>query len=147
LWTLPPERVKNKNRHEIPLSAPARALLAELPRISEFVFTTTGAAPVSGFARAKRRLDQAITPPLLPWVLHDLRRSLASGMAALGVQVPVVERILNHIGGSFAGVAGVYQRYDFAKEKRRALELWGRHVLSLAQHPKSSNVIDLASRG
>jgi hypothetical protein len=80
-------------------------------------------------------------------VLHDLRRSLASGMAALGVQLPVVEKILNHVGGSFAGVAGVYQRYDFAKEKRRALELWGRHVLSLAQPPESSNVIDLAAHG
>src|SRR5262249_24201699 len=124
LWTLPAERVKNKTRHEIPLSAPARALLAELPRISEFVFTTTGSTPVSGFARAKHRLDRAISPPLPPWVLHDLRRSLASGMAALGVQMPVVEKILNHVGGSFAGVAGIYQRYDFAKEKRHALELW-----------------------
>src|SRR5262249_48114226 len=99
LWTLPAERVKNQNRHEIPLSAPARALWAELPRISEFVFPTTGAARVSGSARAKRRLDQAIPPPLAPWVLHDLRRSLASGMAALGVQLPVVEKILNHVGG------------------------------------------------
>jgi integrase len=147
LWTLPPERVKNKTRHEIPLSAPARALLTDLPRVSEFAFTTTGTAPVSGFARVKRRLDQAITPPLAPWVLHDLRRSLASGMAALDVQLPVVEKILNHVGGSFAGVAGVYQRYDFSKEKRDALELWGRHVLSLAQRPKSSNVIDLAVHG
>jgi integrase len=147
LWTLPAERVKNKNRHEIPLSAPARAILADLPRISELVFTTTGTTPVSGFASAKRRLDRTISPPLPSWVLHDFRRSLASGMAALGVQMQVVERLLNHVGGSFAGVAGVYQRYDFAKEKRRALELWGRHVLSLAQRPEPSNVIDLAARG
>jgi integrase len=147
LCTLPAERVKNKKKHEIPLNAPARALLAELPRISEFVFSTTGTAPVSGFARAKRRLDQAIIPPLPPWVLHDLRRSLASGMAALGVQLPVVEKILNHVGNSFSGVRGVYQRYDFAKEKRHALELWGRHVLALAQRPRPSNVIDLAVRG
>ena len=152
LWTLPAERVKNKNRHEIPLSAPARALLADVPRISEFVFTTTGVAPVSGFARAKRRLDQAITPPLPPWVLHDLRRSLASGMAALGVQMPVVEKILNHVGGSFAGVAGVYQRYDFAKEKRHALEAWGRHILALEHGLTGDNVVsldalNLAARG
>src|SRR5262249_20860379 len=101
LWTSRAERVKNKPGKEIRWSAPARALWAELPRISEFVFTTTGSTPVSGFARAKHRLDGAISPPLPPWVLHDLRRSLASGMAALGVQMPVVEKILNHVGGSF----------------------------------------------
>jgi integrase len=145
LWTLPAERVKNKTKHEVPLSAPARVTLAGLPRIGDFVFTTTGTTPVSGFAPVKRRLDAAITPPLAPWVLHDLRRSLASGMARLGVRVEVVEKILNHVGGSFAGVRGVYQRHDFAKEKQRALELWGNHVLALARRPKrGSNVIKLA---
>jgi integrase len=147
LWVLPGTRSKNKVRHEVPLSAPAREILAGLPRIGEFVFTTTGTTPVSGFSRVKRRLDQTITPPLAPWVLHDLRRSLASGMARLGVRLEVVEKVLNHVGGSFAGVAGVYQRYDFAKEKRTALETWGRHVLALTRRPRRSNVVKLPARG
>jgi integrase len=150
LWTLPPERVKNKRVHEVPLSAPAREILAGLPRIdgaAGFVFTTTGGSPASGFSKAKKRLDGAVSPPLAPWVLHDLRRTLASGMARLGVQMPTVEKILNHAGGSFAGVAGVYQRHDFAKEKRAALELWGRHVLALGRRPRRSNVVTLATRG
>jgi integrase len=66
-----------------------------------------------------------------PWVLHDLRRTVASGMARLGIGLPTIERLLNHSSGSFAGIVGVYQRYDFAEEKRRAAEAWGRHVLTL----------------
>jgi integrase len=144
LWTLPAERVKNKTKHEVPLSPPAREILASLPRIGELVFTTTGATPVSGFAPVKRRLDAAISPPLAPWVLHDLRRSLASGMARLSVRLEVVEKILNHTGCSFAGVAGVYQRHDYAAEKRSALELWAHHILSLSRRSKrSGNVITL----
>jgi integrase len=144
LWTLPASRTKNKIKHEIPLPPPAREILAGLPRISELVFTTTGTTPVSGFAPVKRRLDAAISPPLPAWVLHDLRRSLASGMARLGVRLEVVEKILNHTGGSFAGVAGVYQRHDYAAEKRSALELWARHILSLSRRSKRGNVVNLA---
>jgi hypothetical protein len=52
-------------------------------------------------------------------------------MARLGVGLPVIEKVLNHVSGSFAGVVGIYQRHDFAGEKRRALELWGAHVESI----------------
>ena len=52
-------------------------------------------------------------------------------MARLGVQLPVVEKILNHSGNSFSGVAGIYQRHDFADEMRQALELWAQHLLTL----------------
>ncbi len=139
LWTLPAERVKNKTKHEVPLSPPAREILASLPRIETadgFVFSITGRTSPSGFSKAKHRLDAAISPPLAPWVLHDLRRSVASGMARLGVRLEVIEKVLNHTGGSFAGVAGVYQRHTFAQEKQAALELWARHILSLSRRPK-----------
>jgi len=58
---------------------------------------------------------------------------MATRMAALGVALPVVEKLLNHISGSFAGVAGVYQRHDFADEKRVALECWTQHLLTLVE--------------
>jgi integrase len=79
--------------------------------------------------------------PLEPWRLHDLRRSMASGMAKMGVQMPVVEKILNHISGSFAGVAGVYQRHDFADEKRKALEIWARHLRSFETGDETADVV------
>ena len=65
------------------------------------------------------------------WTFHDLRRTMASGMARLGVSLPVIEKILNHSGGSFRGIVGVYQRHSFADEKRAALDLWGAHVARL----------------
>jgi integrase len=132
LWTLPAERVKNGKKHEVPLGRAATDILVRLPRIGEaFALTTTGAAPVGGFGLGKCRLDALLPPSMQPWVLHDLRRTVASGMARLGIGLPTIERLLNHSSGSFRGVVGVYQRHDFAEEKRQAAEAWGRHVLTL----------------
>jgi integrase len=132
LWTLPASRVKNAKEHDVPLSRAALDILAGLPRIGEiFVLTTTGATPVSGYAKGKRRLDALLPADMPPWRLHDLRRTTASGLAKLGVNLPTIERLLNHTSGSFAGIVGIYQRHDFAQEKRRAAEAWGRHVLAL----------------
>jgi hypothetical protein len=74
-----------------------------------------------------------------PWRLHDLRRTVASGMARLGINLPVIEKIMNHTSGSFAGIVGVYQRHTFAEEKRAALETWGQFVTGLRDESVSSN--------
>jgi integrase len=138
-WTLPRERTKNAEPHALPVVSGMKALLADLPRFegSDFVFTTNGRTPVSGFSKAKINLDAAIAElnggkPIPPWRLHDIRRTFATNMAKLGVSLPVVEKLLNHVSGSFGGVAGIYQRHDFADEKRDALERWSRRVLELA---------------
>jgi integrase len=153
LWTLPPERVKNGERHEVPLSDAAAGILAALPRIKTtkgFVFATRRDAAVSGFSRAKDRLDAAILANVPSgakapehWTFHDLRRSMASGMAPLGTQMHVVEKIMNHSSGTFAGVAGVYQRYDFYNEKRIALAAWASHVESVVSGKRPANVVAL----
>ena len=65
-------------------------------------------------------------------------------MARLGVGLPVIEKVLNHVSGSFAGVVGIYQRHDFAGEKRKALELWGAHVASIvSDKPAKAKVVKL----
>jgi integrase len=135
LWSLPLSRVKNKRAHTIPLPAQAVEILESLPRIgdSDLIFTMTGATAISGFTRAKRRLDAAMAAlnggePIAPWVVHDIRRSVVSGLASIDVQLPVIERIVNHISGSFAGVAGIYQRHQFEPEKRAALGRWANHI-------------------
>jgi integrase len=131
LWTLPRERTKNDRRHEVPLSAQAIAVIRAVPRIGDrFVFTLNGTAPINGFGKDKDRLD-ALLPGMPAWVIHDLRRTVASGMARLGINLPVIEKVLNHVSGSFAGIVGVYQRHDFADEKRKALDLWASHVAEL----------------
>jgi integrase len=131
LWKLPRGRVKNDSGHEVPLSEQALAIIESVPRIAgrQLLFTTTGNTPVSGFSKAKVEIDEACG--VEDWTIHDLRRTVASGMARLGVSLPVIEKILNHTSGSFRGVVGIYQRHSYADEKRAALDLWGAHVARL----------------
>jgi integrase len=140
MWTLPAARAKNNVQHQVPIVPWARSVLTSVPRIvgSEYVFTTTGRSSISGYSKAKASLDEAIITlnagtSIPAWVVHDLRRTMATGMAKLGVALPTVEKLLNHIGSgsSFGGVSGVYQRHDFADEKRIALECWAQHLLTL----------------
>ena len=97
LWTLPKERSKNGQPHDIPLSEPAVAILKSLPRIGDtFVLTTDGKSAASNYSANKRRLDALLPADMPPWWLHDLRRTAASGMARLGINLPVIEKVLNH---------------------------------------------------
>lgn len=150
LWTLPRERAKNDVQHSVPLSEPALTILRGLPRVGPYVFSTNGKTPVSGYTRAKQRLDAALPKAVdggsVPaWVLHDLRRTAASGMARLGIALPVIERVLNHVSGSFGGIVGVYQRHSFADEKGHALEAWGAFVERLVSEP-GGNVVEMKAR-
>jgi integrase len=144
-WMLPKERTKNNRAHAVPLSRQAVEILEKAPRfVGEFVFTLDGETPATGFGQAKTRLDAALTGAP-HWTLHDLRRTVATSMARLGVAIPTVEKVLNHKSGSFRGIVGVYQRHDYASEMRAALELWGAHVERLANGPVD-NIIPLAGR-
>ena len=67
------------------------------------------------------------------WRIHDLRRTVATGLQKLGVNLQTIEAVLGHISGSRSGVVGVYQRHSFDAEKRAALEAWGAHVMALVQ--------------
>jgi integrase len=147
VWTLPPERTKNKMRHEVPLSTQALAVIDAIPAIDEdFVFTTSVTKRLGNMSRAKELLDAQMKPKT-PWVLHDLRRTCASGMAALGVKLPVIEKVLNHKSGSFRGIVGVYQRHEYAGEKRDALQRWANYVEGLVSgKPAEHNVLPLVVR-
>lgn len=162
-WTIPKERAKNNQGHFVPLSAAAVAVLKALPTIDgdkRFILTTTGETPVSGFSRAKAQLDAAMVAAakreamesgddperatLSPWRIHDLRRTCASGMASLGQPVHVVEAVLNHKSGQISGVAAVYNRHDYAEEKRRALSAWASFVQDIVRNQDHSNVVAFA---
>tara|TARA_R110002051_G_scaffold189149_3_gene258517 strand:- start:1161 stop:2063 length:903 start_codon:yes stop_codon:yes gene_type:complete len=161
VWTIPRERAKNDKAHAVPLSSAASSILSGIESIAGtqgYVFTTTGTSPVSGFSRAKKKkldglmleslLEEAAAQDkeakLLPWRTHDLRRTVASGMARLGINLPVIERVLNHVSGSFGGIVSVHQKHEFQDEKRLALETWNRFVGSVAT--PTVNVIDIHNR-
>lgn len=136
-WTIPALRSKNGRQHTVPLNKLALIELNELAGGNEwpragFVFTTTGKSPISGYSRAKKRLDEIIQRraihSMAPWRMHDLRRTFATTMQRLNVRFEVTEALLNHVSGSKSGVAGVYQRHEWTEEKRVAMEAWGEHL-------------------
>ena len=135
LWTLPSQRAKNGRQHTVPITDAMLVVLKRMPRFlgSDFVFTTTGKTPVSGFGRLKGRLDTSMPDGTEPWIIHDLRRTMSTNMAMLGVPQPVTEALLNHKTGVVSGVAAIYNVYSYADEKREALGAWSRHVMKLVK--------------
>ena len=96
LWILPAARAKNGIEHEIPLSDICIDIISSMPRFADgdFVFTLSGAGPIRGHHLIKKRIDKLLPPDNAPWVLHDIRRSVASGMAKLAISLPTIEKIL-----------------------------------------------------
>lgn len=152
-WTIPAERAKNGVAHIVPLS---NAVVAELDGLaggeawpkSGYVLTTTGRSPISGFSKAKKALDAKVEElrsgePLAAWRVHDLRRTVATGLQRLGVRYEVNEAVLNHVSGAKGGVAGTYQKHDWKDEKRVALDAWARYVKVLVHPADAENVVRL----
>jgi integrase len=142
---LPAERMKGKRAHTVPLSSQARTiidgmpqLVPQVPRPGDYVFGKIH------FHRLKPKLD-AYMDGMPHFVVHDIRRSVASGMARIGVAVPVIEKILAHKSGTFRGIVGVYQRHSFLPEMAVALQKWGDHVEQLAGG-KPAKVVKLPRR-
>ena len=158
MWELPAERAKNDETHRVPLSGLALDELRSLtPKARGLVFTSTGTTSVSGFSDAKEKLDARMLTimreradergedseiELVPWRFHDLRRTGTTNLQALGVPVEVTEAVLNHISGTRGGVAGVYNRFRYDPEKRRALDTWSTHLGRLVRETGSvSNIL------
>jgi integrase len=144
-WTIPAARAKNGATHVVPLSEPARELLRGAPKCGDLIFPGLRGA-FSGWSKAKAALDAK--SGVTNWRLHDLRRTAATGLQRLGVRLEVTEQVLNHVSGSRAGIVGVYQRHDFASEKRAALEAWGTHVMGFIEgRAAGDNVIMMTAGG
>jgi integrase len=149
-WSIPASRTKNGRSLTLELAPLALDTINTLKTIGDtYVFTTNGRSAVSGFSKAKKALDLAMAEvagkPVAKFRLHDLRRTFVSGLAALGVALPVIERLVNHISESFGGVQGIYQRHKFEDEMREALVRWATHIEGLVAG-KPSNVSMLSGK-
>ena len=150
LWTIPAERAKNGAAHIVPLSEAAKNVLEAIEDVqgSRLLFPADGNPenPASGISKAVERIRAGVRAELgedtAGWSLHDIRRTVATGLQRLGIRFEVTEAVLNHVSGSKGGVAGVYQRYGWADEKKAALDAWALEVERFAD-----NVIDLAGVG
>lgn len=157
-WHLSAHRTKNGRANDVPLSSLALDVLTSIKRIegsAGYVNTTTGDTPVSGYFKGRNTIAEHMAqiaaeelrePVEIPhWTFHDLRRTAATGMARLGIPVVDIEAVLNHVSGTKAGVAGIYNRHSYENEKRRALEAWARCIGDLAEG-KPNNVVQLETR-
>ena len=160
IWTLSSEMTKAGRAHVVPLSSLAldilgqakdavRVLVAE-PADAEaptYVFTTRRDRPISGYSKAKARLDRIIAgarsesglADLEPWTIHDLRRTVGTGLGRLGISRFIIARVLNHADRT---VTGIYDRYEYLSEKRHALEAWGQYLGNLIA-PPGANVVPM----
>ena len=129
--SLPGERTKNSKPFDIPLTAAALAILEAQPRRDRAFVFGRGQGGFSGWSKSKTELDQRAN--IVPWRLHDLRRTASTVMHELGVQPHIVEAVLNHISGHKGGVSGVYNKAAYRTEKAAALALWAEHVLALVE--------------
>jgi integrase len=142
-WTIAKERAKNGKAHTVDLHPEAIRLLDPLGDAAaarrgddaEYVYSTTGYSAPSGWSKVKARIDDRMQAILgdkfQEWRIHDLRRTAASGMAALGFQPHVIERVLNHVSGVNSGLVSVYNRHEYRDERKRAIMAWGARVMEL----------------
>lgn len=155
VWHMAPDRTKNGRAHAVPLSEAVQDVLAGVERVEGrpgLIYTTTGESPLSGFHKGRNHIaermveiaaDEAGEAVEIPhWTFHDLRRTAATGMARLGIPVRVTEAVLNHVSGTAAGIVSVYQRHDYADEKRAALDAWARLVADLVEG-RADNVVQI----
>jgi integrase len=133
---LPGERTKNGRTHIVPLANHAKTILAgfrSTGRVHVFGRVDTG---FTGWGYAKRQFDARLAESKNPpahWRIHDLRRTAVTHMAELGVQPHIIEAVVNQASGHKGGIAGVYNRATYDKEKREALNLWAEHVMALVE--------------
>ena len=146
VWTIPAERVKTNEEGVVPLTAEALAVIEAQPQIDDcdFVFTTNGSTPFSGFSNAKAELDEKLTEAMdgkaVPhWQLHDLRRTAKTLMQRAGVEPHVSERVLGHV---IPGVEGIYDQYGYVPQKRDALERLAAEIGRILK-PTPDNVVAL----
>ena len=152
-WALTSAETKNGRAHVVPLSQMAVDILKAIPRKGTYVFTSSGAVPVSGFSRAKAIIERKVlearrelnpqAEPMPEWGIHDLRRTVATELGRLGVSEFVIGKVLNHASKSITGM--VYNQYEYVTEKRHALDAWASYLTRLLQ--REDNVVMLAAGG
>ena len=153
LWEIPGSRTKNHQAQLVPLSPLVRQIIRDVSQTGPLVFSTTGRTPVSGFSRAKLRIDLWIVDhvqaeglaQMPPWTLHDLRRTMVTMMnERLSIPPHIVEAVVNHISGSArAGVAGVYNRALYIDDRRAALSRWADLLSRLTCASQAESHLDM----
>jgi len=142
--TLPRERTKNHQQHTLPLSEPAMEILNSIPRRDgrEYLFGRIGPAGFTNWSMSKEDFDRIVNLKE-PWTLHDLRRTVRTGLGKLGVQPHIAEAVLNHLPPK---LIRTYDRNTYAAEKRDALDKWAGHLKVAVAQATGANVTALEKK-
>jgi len=142
---IPGERIKNRRTHELPLPKVALDLLAAVPHEGREYVWGRSDGPFAGWSAAKLKLDAQIVmmtgKPLPPWRLHDLRRTMRTGLGKIGVPPHIAELCINHVKG---GVRAIYDRYRYQPEIKAALARWADYVLAQVEG-RESKIVSLSA--
>jgi integrase len=142
-WTLPPSRSKNRRAHTVPLPPAAIEIINAVSQNGRaYLFGERGAQGYSTWSRGKAELDRRLGDKVQPWTVHDLRRSVATRLADIGIPPHIVETILGHHSGHKAGTAGTYNRSIYGAAVKAALARWAEYVMALAEG-RQSNIVTL----
>jgi integrase len=135
---LPPSLVKNNRPHTFPVGNSAERIFAKLDT-DGYLFPARGKPDRSfcGWSKSKAALDSA--SGITDWTLHDLRRTFATNLAALGTPPHITERLLNHATGTISGVAAIYNRHAYMDEMRAAIAAWEGRLASLLKTGRPLN--------
>jgi integrase len=132
MWTLPAGRSKNHRAHAIALPAAAIELIKSVPRSSrDHLFGDRAGRGFTSWSRGRQDLDQHLIGKVKPWRIHDIRRTVATGMADVGIEPHHIEACLGHYSGHRRGVAGIYNRSSYERPIKAALQRWSEHVAAL----------------
>ncbi len=137
LITLPTSVTKNARVHALPYGRFAAHIFERVPRVSEYLFPasrdTVRGKPTTifnGWGKAKADFDKRCS---VDFRLHDLRRTFATNLAALGTPIQVTEKLLNHVSGSLGGIVAIYNRHSYLNEMREAIRLWEAKLKAVIQ--------------
>jgi integrase len=137
-WTQPSSKTKNGRSHVVFLCRRAKELLQGIRHwgVAGTVFSTKSGKPISGFSKAKRRLDKI--SGVTNWTFHDIRRTFAThATECLDTSPAVIEKVLNHSSGAVTGIARVYQRAEYRAQRRFLAERWADLVEQWILEPNS----------
>lgn len=141
-WIQPADKTKNGKEHRVFLTDACIQTISNVPKMGDYIFSSTGKKTFDNFSRDKNKIDKIINKqrelkgvdPIQPWTIHDIRRSVASGMAKQGIAPHVIEKILNHSSGTISGVAKIYNRYEYKDECDQALTQWSDRCMYFIQN-------------
>ena len=142
-WTIPSVRSKNGRAHALPVLSAMGTILDAVPKMATrdalFGQRSRGGFTAWSWKDCKPALDRR--SGVSAWTVHDIRRSVATRMADIGIQPHIIEAVLNHQSGHKGGVAGIYNRSSYEREVRNALALWSDHVRALVAGGESKKIL------